>query len=233
MRILAIGAHPDDIEILCGGTLAKYAARGDRVTLMIATNGNVGSATLTREEIAAVRKREAERSAAVIGAELIWMDFDDEFLFHDRPTRMAFINAIRRANPDIMFVHGPNDYHPDHRICGEIAADCRIPVTVPLIETEYPPMDKVPHVFLMDNIGGVGFEPEAYVDVSDTMDVRNQMLKCHASQDAWLQYVYGIDCIEFSSKLPVMRGMAIGAAYAEAFRSLPMYPVSGGPHLLP
>lgn len=233
MRVLAVGAHPDDVEILCGGTLAKCAARGDHVVIMIATNGNVGSATLSKGEITLIRKREAERSASLLGAELIWMGYDDEFLFHDRETRIAFINAIRKANPDMMFVHGLNDYHPDHRISGEIAMDCRIPVTVPLIETEYPPMSKIPHVFMMDNIGAIGFEPEAYVDITDTFELKCRMLKCHESQDAWLQHIYGMDYIEFMSKAAVLRGMATGVKYAEAFRSLQMYPISGGAHLLP
>lgn len=233
MRVLAIGAHPDDVEIFCGGTIAKYAARGDEVTIMIATNGNVGSSSLSQEEIAAVRRKEAEASAAVIGADLIWMGYDDEFLFHDRETRMAFINAIRKASPDVMFVHGPSDYHPDHRISGEIAADCRIPVTVPLIVTEFPPMARIPHVFIMDNLGGIGFEPEFYVDISDVYETKKRMIRAHASQDAWLQYQYGMDYVTFVAKTSAMRGMAIGVEHAEAFRSLPMYPVVGGPSLLP
>ncbi|MFD0959159.1 PIG-L deacetylase family protein [Paenibacillus chungangensis] len=233
MRVAAIGAHPDDVEALCGGTLAKCAARGDEVTIIIATNGNVGSPVLSKEEIAAIRHEEAKAAADLIGAKLIWLGFDDEFLFHDRPTRLAFINAIRQASPDFMFVHGPNDYHPDHRICGEIAIDCRIPVTVPLIETEYPAMQNIPHVFIMDNLGSIGFEPEIYVDITDTIDKRGQMLKCHASQDDWLRHMYGMDYIEFLARPAAMRGMAIGVPYAEAFRSLPMYPVTGGPHLLP
>jgi LmbE family N-acetylglucosaminyl deacetylase len=233
MRVLAIGAHPDDIEILCGGTLAKCAARGDQITIMIATNGNVGSPTLSREEIAEVRKQEAQRSADILGADLIWVGYDDEFLFHDRESRMTFINHIRRAKPDFMFVHSANDYHPDHRICGEIAIDARIPATVRLIETEYPPLAKVPHVFLMDTIGVVGFEPEHYVDITETYDVKCQMLKCHQSQDIWLQAIYGMDYIEFVGKMSAMRGMSKGVKYAEAFRSLPLYPVMGDFSLLP
>ncbi|PYI51288.1 PIG-L deacetylase family protein [Paenibacillus flagellatus] len=233
MRVLAIGAHPDDVEILCGGTLAKYAARGDQVTIMIATNGNVGSPVLTKEQIADVRRKEAEASAACIGADLIWMGYDDEFLFHDRQTRMAFINAIRKASPDVMFVHGSNDYHPDHRICGEIAIDCRIPVTVPLIETEYPAMARIPHVFVMDNLGGVGFEPEHYVDITDVYETKCRMIRSHASQDEWLNVQYGMDYIEFVTKMSSVRGMVIGARHAEAFRSLPAYPVMGDASLLP
>lgn len=233
MRIIAIGAHPDDAEGLCGGTLAKYAARGDQVTIMVATNGNVGSPDLGKDEIAAVRRKEAEHAAAVIGADLIWLDIDDEFLFHDKATRLQFINAIRQANPDVMFVHSTNDYHPDHRICGEIAADCRIPATVRLIETEYRNLDKIPHVFVMDTIGSIGFDPELYVDITDVFETKCRMLRCHESQDAWLQHLYGIDVVSHMSKSAVMRGVAIGAKYAEAFRSLPLYPVTGGAHLLP
>lgn len=233
MRILAIGAHPDDVENCVGGTLAKYAAQGDHVTIMVATNGNVGSPTLTKEEIAAVRKKEAEAAAAVIGADLIWLDYDDEFLFHDRESRMTFINAIRKANPDVMFVHSPNDYHPDHRVCSEISIDCRIPVSVPLIVTEYPAMAHVPHVFLYENVGAVDFQPEIYVDITDTFDTKAQMLKCHESQDVWMQHMYGADIVANMARTASMRGLAPGYKYAEGFRSLPMFPVPGRPHMLP
>ena len=110
MNVLAIGAHPDDIEILCGGTLALYAEQGHKIFMAVATNGNVGTPDLSREEIARVRHEEQKRSCAVIGAELIWMNFDDEWLFNDRPTRTVFLDAIRRANPEVMFIHSANDY---------------------------------------------------------------------------------------------------------------------------
>lgn len=233
MRVLAIGAHPDDLEILCGGTLAKYARRGDEVFMAIATNGDVGSPTLTREEIAAIRHEEAKRSAAVIGAELIWMGFPDEFLFNDKPTRIAFIDAIRKARPDVMFVHGINDYHPDHRIAGQVALDARIPASVRLVESALPHCDKIPHVFLMDNIGGIDFEPEVYVDISDTMEIKRQMLMQHESQDAWLKDIFNGSILDDMKALSTLRGTENGTAYAEAFRSVPTYPVTGGMELLP
>lgn len=233
MRVLAVGAHPDDVEILCGGTLAKYAKRGDQVFIMVATNGNVGSPTMTSAEIASVRKREAQTSCAWIGAELIWLDMDDGLLFHDRPTRLAFMNGIRQANPDVMFVHAVQDYHPDHRICGEIAADCRIPVTAALIETQYAAMHKIPHVFVMDTIGAIDFVPEAYVDITETFETKCRMLRSHVSQDTWLRHVYNMEYVEFMAKMASVRGMAVNVKYAEAFRSLPMFPVTGGFDLLP
>ena len=97
MRVLAFGAHPDDIEFRMAGTLAKYAARGDEVYMCVATNGEIGSYGMTRAEIAELRHREAQASADVIGAHLIWLGYEDEMLFDNRETRMAFIEAIRHA----------------------------------------------------------------------------------------------------------------------------------------
>ena len=82
MRVLAIAAHPDDIEWLCGGTLALCAQRGDEVFIAIATNGNVGTGdpSISSEQIAEIRHKEAIASASIIGAKVIWMNFDDEWL---------------------------------------------------------------------------------------------------------------------------------------------------------
>ena len=127
MRILAIVAHPDDAELLCAGTLALCAQRGDEVFIAIATNGNVGTGdpTVTSEQIATIRHQEAKDSCAIIGAKLIWMNFDDEWLFNNEESRTRFIDAIREARPDVLIIHDPNDYHPDHRTAGEIARDRR------------------------------------------------------------------------------------------------------------
>jgi LmbE family N-acetylglucosaminyl deacetylase len=235
MNILAIGAHPDDIEIQCAGTLARYAAAGHSVFMAIATNGNVGSPTLSRGEIAAVRKAEQAASCALIGAQMIWMDFDDEWLFNNRETRTRFIDAIRQADPDVMIIHGPTDYHPDHRVAGQVAEDARIPASVRLVETCLPAIAKVPHLFYMDNPTGLGFDPEAYVDVSDVIEVKRQMLRCHASQDAWIRAVFGDDVsiTDLMDKNAMARGAAAGMGFAEGFREVKTFPRTGSFALLP
>ncbi|MBT5487260.1 MAG: PIG-L family deacetylase, partial [Deltaproteobacteria bacterium] len=86
MKILAIGAHPDDVEFLCAGTLALYAAQGHEIFIAIATNGNVGSPTLEKNEISAIRKKESLEACKLINAKLIWMNFDDEWLFDNKET---------------------------------------------------------------------------------------------------------------------------------------------------
>ena len=88
MNILFVGAHPDDIETFAGGTAARYQDRGDNLYFCVSTNGNIGSSTLSPAEVAAIRHEEAKAGAAVVGAELIWLDFDDEFLMDSREARM-------------------------------------------------------------------------------------------------------------------------------------------------
>jgi LmbE family N-acetylglucosaminyl deacetylase len=233
MNILAIGAHPDDLEFLCAGTLALYARAGHRVVMAVATNGNVGSPTLSKEEIRAVRKAEQEAACAIIGAELIWMDFDDEWLFNDRQTRTVFLDAYRRADPDVVFVHGPNDYHPDHRVAGQVAEDCRIPAAVRLVETTLPACRKVPHLFRMDTIGSIEFEPEAYVDITSVMDIKRRMLACHESQTAWLQAIYDLTPVEMMESMGRQRGLVAGVRFAEGFAEVKTYPRTGSQALLP
>jgi LmbE family N-acetylglucosaminyl deacetylase len=234
MNVLGIGAHPDDLEILCGGVLALYARAGHQVTMAVATNGNVGHPTLPREQIAEIRRGEARAAADVIGAELIWMDFDDEWLFNDRATRVRFLDAIREAGPDVLLAHSPTDYHPDHRVAGQVAVDARIPSAVRLVETVLPAVERIPHVFLMDNVGGIDFEPELYVDVAPVLDVKERMLRCHRSQDEWLRAIYdGMDYVAYMREQTGRRGAEAGCEWAEAFREVRTYPPTGSPDLLP
>lgn len=227
MRVLAVGAHPDDLEFLCAGTLARYADRGDQVIMAIATNGEVGSPSLSKKEISEIRRKETEESARIIGAELIWMDFPDEFLFEDKSTRLKFIQMIRQANPDLIFVHNPNDYHSDHVYSSQIVVNARMMVTVPNIKTESPPMKKMPTIYFMDSIDGKGFNPEEHVDISNFIEEKKQMLSCHRSQVEWLKNQYGITPVEFMERRVKARGLESGFGYAEGFMKLRKWPFKG------
>src|SRR5580765_8232707 len=151
MNVLFVGAHPDDIELFCGGTAALYAKQGHKVFFCVSTNGNVGSPTLPPEEIAAVRHKEAQNGAGVIGAELIWLDFDDEFLLDTRESRLAFIEAFRQSQADVVFCHFRQDYNPDHSISGMLVDECIHMVSIPNIKTPTPPYSpkNIPHVYFM------------------------------------------------------------------------------------
>ena len=218
MNVLFVGAHPDDIETWAGGTAARYAADGHRLFFCVATNGNVGSSTHGREEIAAIRRREAEAGAAEVGAELIWLDFDDEFLLDSRETRLAFIDAFRRARPDVVFCHWLEDYNPDHSISGRIVDDCISMAKVPLIESGHPPIDRIPPVYFMDTPAGVNFVPEIYVDITSTFDRKVEMVRRHSSQAAWMQDMFGYSLEAFLEIPARYRGLQAGCRMAEAFR---------------
>lgn len=234
MRVLAIGAHPDDLEFQCGGTLALYAQAGHSVTMAIATDGGIGHPTATsRAEVSAIRHEEALASASRIGADLIWMGFEDEWLFDNRETRTGFIDAYRKANPDVVITHSTNDYHPDHSATGKIAVDARMPAGIRLLETALPAIDHVPHLFMMDNIGGTGFSPEYYVDIAAVLDLKIEMLQCHASQAGWLDEFFGMEYVEFMREANLRRGRECGVQYAEGFRELKTFPVMGTQELLP
>jgi LmbE family N-acetylglucosaminyl deacetylase len=234
MRVLAIGAHPDDVDLLCGGTLALCAARGDDITIAVATNGEVGSgeADARREEVGAIREAEARASAAVIGATVIWMGFPDEFLFNDRLTRERFIDAIRESRPDILFIHSEDDYHPDHRIAGQIARDARIPASVELVATNFPRTD-IPTTFVMDTYKGRNFEPEVFVDISPVVERKKTMLAAHESQGAWMQHVFKTDMAAGMLVQSRFRGEQAGYEYAEGFQLLKDWPYTGDWKLLP
>jgi LmbE family N-acetylglucosaminyl deacetylase len=173
MNVLFVGAHPDDIEIFCGGTAALYAKQGHKVFFCVATNGNVGSATLPAAEIAAIRHKEAENGASVIGAKLIWLDVDDEFLIDSRETRLQFIEAFRQAQPEVVICHFRQDYLPDHSISGMIVDECVHMAGIANIKTASDPFHVIPHVYFMDTPAGVGFEPEIYVDITETFDTNS------------------------------------------------------------
>lgn len=218
MNVLFVGAHPDDIEAFAGGTAALYARRGDKVFFCVATNGNVGSSTLSPREIAALRHEEASRGAEIIGAQLIWLDFDDEFLIDSRESRLRFIEAFRIANPDVVICHWREDYNPDHSISGIIVDECVHMLTVPNIVTASLPGNKIPHVYYMDTIAGVNFVPELYVDITSVFETKVKMLGQHESQNSWMKDIFGYDMKSFLEIPARYRGLQAKCPMAEAFR---------------
>lgn len=228
MNILFFGAHPDDLEILCGGTIASYAAAGHEVWMAVATNGNVGSPALGKAEIAAVRKAEATAASQRLGAAgLIWMDEDDEFLFDDLRTRMKFVDAVRQAKAEIIVTHNPNDYHPDHIACSKLATDARILSGVRLIETEHAPVEKGPELYYMDSIAGINFTPQYYVDITETFEVKMAALRSHDSQNAWLKKIFNQELLDVAQVQSAFRGLQVGRPFAEAFMQPSYWPRQG------
>lgn len=232
-NIAIITAHPDDAELLCGGTIAKYTMKGHKVTIIIATNGEVGSPNHTKEEIADIRYNEAVKGAELIGAELIWLGYPDEFLFNSKETRLSFINALRQATPDIIFTHYPDYYNCDHNTVSIIVNETSILSSVKNIETEYPPTKNNPYLYFMDTICCKGFEPEEFVDISDVIELKKEAVLVHKSQYTWLKEWANIDYIDMMMTQAKLRGYQAGVKYAEAFIGVKTYPRVISRSLLP
>ena len=233
MRVLAFGAHPDDMEFHVAGTLAKYAARGDEVYMCIATDGQIGSYGMTRQEIADMRHKEAQAACDVIGAHLIWLGYEDEMLFDDRETRMAFIEAVRLARPDVIFAppKGMKDYNQDHDTTGYLAFEARILATVKLMETEHPVIDHIPPLFVYTALAGMptATNPQYFVDISDVFETKMKMFNSHASQDGeWCRDAFGVMYSEMIENEAKFYGSACGTpgvTHVEAFALCTDWPI--------
>ena len=219
MRVLAVGAHPDDLEILCGGTLARYVAEGHDVVMCNATLGNLGSFVHTSEEIARIRLGEAKRAAAICGAEHMTLGFSDAGInAADRDQLLAVVDLVRDARPDLVLTHSPGDYMSDHNEISKLVFDASFHATLPLLETGKPHHALVTPIYFMDTIMGLGFEPTEYVDVTATIETKAAMLEAHDSQLSWLRDHDGIDVVEQMRAATRFRGLQCGVTYAEGFR---------------
>lgn len=227
-RILAIHAHPDDVEFQCAGTLARLKRLGCEITIATMTAGDCGSAEMGPAEISRVRRDEARAAAELLGADCLCLEFHDLAIVHDNDGRRRVTEAVRRARPDIVFTAPPVDYMSDHEMTSRLVRDACFAASVPNYTTHQwdpaPPLSKIPHLYYVDAIEGIDYfgnslPPGFIVDVSATFELKLQMLACHASQRNWLLRQHGIDeyldsCRNWSTK----RGQEIGAAYGEAFR---------------
>ncbi|MGJ3240341.1 MAG: PIG-L deacetylase family protein [Anaerolineae bacterium] len=217
LRVLAVGAHPDDIEIRCGGTLARYAQAGHHVMMACATNGNKGHTKIAPDELAQIREQEARASAAVIGADLFWIGFPDAELFYDPPTRLAFVDMIRQAKPDVILTHYHQAYHPDHMATSQLVAGASYISTVPHIKTEHPPTEKVPRIFYFEVDYTLESEATEYVNITSVYDQKRQMLAAHESQYEFLMENHNVDVQAKMEQRDMQYGSICGVQYAERF----------------
>jgi len=218
MRILAVGAHPDDMEISCAGTLAKYASQGHTIGMAIMTNGGMGSNHVSKKEIVSIRETEARASAGVIGAELFWIGCEDGLLEYDVASRMRLIRVIREFSPELIITQNPDDYNADHRITSKHVLDAGLMAHVgPLMEAPEP-LEHVPAIAFMDPLGGLNFVPERFVDISEHIETKLKMLQCHKSQQAWMKEYGDVDYVEMVEVGARYRGIQSGVKYAEGFR---------------
>ena len=224
-RILAVHAHPDDIETLGAGTLALLATRGHQVRVVTATAGEGGATETTPEETAAIRRREAAAAAAIIEAEYACAGFPDLGVFNDDASRRRMTEVVRAARPDIVITASPQDYHPDHEAVSVLVRDGCFASSVPNYQTgATAPLAAIPHLYFMDPIGGrsrdgVRIRPDFGVDITPWIETKRRMLLAHESQIAWVARQHGVPDVTASMVAwGARRGRDFGVEYAEGFR---------------
>lgn len=227
-RILAIHAHPDDVEFQCSGTLALLQKLGCPVTVATMTAGDCGSAEYGPLEIARIRREEGRQGAQTLGADYICLEFLDLQIVVDNDSRRRVTEVIRKVRPDIVFTAPPVDYMSDHEMTSRLVRDACFNASTPNYQTQQQnpalPTDKIPHLFYVDAVGGIDLyghplNPQFVVDVSSVYDLKRQSLACHASQRNWLLRQHGMDeYLESCDRWCSSRGQLIGTKYGEGFR---------------
>jgi len=237
-RILAVHAHPDDAEILAGGTLALLSLGGHHVTIATMTPGDCGSSELPPDEIAALRRREAAKAAGLIGARYLCLEMRDLAVFNDDASRRRVTRALRQARPDIVLAASPVDYLCDHEAASALVRDACFGAPAPnYAPGPEPPLDRIPHLYFMDPVGGVDRDgrvvaPDFVVNAGAVFARKREMLACHASQREWLLRHHGNDDYILQMELWTReRGALVGLAYGEGFRQYRGHPYPQSPAL--
>ena len=220
-RVMFAAAHPDDPDFLAGGTIARLAKDGREVTYVIVTNGNKGSSdpSATAEQLAPIRAEEQRRAAQVLGVTRVeFLGYEDGEVEDTRELRRDVTRQIRRWRPDLIITLNPHrtynnfpGWHRDHRITGRVVLDCVYPLArdrlaFPELLPEYGPHN-VREVYVIQ-----WERPGLVIDVTDTMELKLEAIRCHASQ------IGDMKAVEARMRnRAVTLGKEKGYAYAEGF----------------
>ena len=201
MNILAIGAHPDDIEYGCAGTLIKYAERGHHIYLMVLTSGQEGGSS-------EIRKQEQKNATELMSVQKIfWGGYHDTQLPLNKELIEKIEEVLGEVNPDLILVNYGDDTHQDHRILTQATMSA----------TRY-----VRNVLFFEVPTTQNFNPQVYVDISDTLERKSQVLNAHASQ-VMKTNIEDMYIIELAQANATFRGIQGRVKFAEAFAPLRLF----------
>jgi LmbE family N-acetylglucosaminyl deacetylase len=224
-RLIVVAAHPDDLETVCGGTIALLARRGVQVFSVNCTLGDIGTqdTATTRPAVATTRLLEAEEAARILGIEQVHsLGHHDGELVADLELRAQIARFYRITQADTLLTFDPfwpGQIHPDHRAAGQAALDASMPSKMPLYRPEH----------LRESGAGLGClqrvllfstdrQPDVFVDVSSVYDAKLAACLAHRSQ-----FPKGIDSLQWLQGWDEERGKAIGASRAESFRRMTVW----------
>ena len=201
MNILAIGAHPDDIEYGCAGTLIKYAERGHQIYLMVLTEGQEGGSS-------EIRKQEQENAAELMSVQKIfWGGYHDTQLPLNKELIEKIEEVLGEVKPDLILVNYGDDTHQDHRILTQATMSA----------TRY-----IRNVLFFEVPTTQNFNPQVFVDISDTLEQKFKVLEAHASQ-VMKTNIEDMYIIELAQASATFRGIQGRVKFAEAFAPLRLF----------
>jgi LmbE family N-acetylglucosaminyl deacetylase len=228
-RVLAFMAHPDDVEFLCAGTLARLRQdAGCELVIATSTSGDCGTMEYPPSEIARIRHGEAKAASAILGAEYYCGGSTDGLVLYDEPTLRRFAEIVRKARPDVIITHSPVCYMVDHEITSKLVRTSAFLAPAPNFLTfdisPAPRIEHVPHLYYAQPVEGKDWfgqrvEPSLAVDITQVMPLKEKALAAHASQRNWLRSHHGMDeYVESMKRAAIEEGKRIGVQYAEGLR---------------
>jgi LmbE family N-acetylglucosaminyl deacetylase len=226
-RVLAIGAHPDDIEFMCSGTLKLLKDRGYEISIGVVANGDCGSMYELPENITRIRRQEALEAAAKLDAKFYPLGELDLRIAYDDRNCMKVTELVREVDPFLVFTHPHEDYMIDHETTSRLVRTACFNASVPnyftYSVTPQPRTSRIPHLFYWGPLEGKTMygdfvEQRIYVNVSTVVDFKAEMLAQHASQRDWLVEQHGMDkYLETMRDTARKYGKRCGFPYAEGF----------------
>jgi LmbE family N-acetylglucosaminyl deacetylase len=220
---MGINAHPDD-ESSYSGTIAKFANEGHDATLVYVTSGDKGHTTIPPNELTRIREKETLNACKILGASAMFLRVPDHEIFDNYDVEHKVIEAMRKVNPNIVITHDPNDYDRDHWTTSHIVLQCVNSASLKHYKTKSPAIEKIDAVYFCDTVGGLHFDPELWIDITDTFDGKIKALKAHESQLKFMKDLFDMDMVDFHTVTASFRGMQASTKYAEAFRRFRVYP---------
>lgn len=234
LHVLAIHAHPDDIEFQCAGTLLRLKQLGCRISVATMTPGDCGSAQHAPEEIAAIRRAEAAAAAEILQAQYTCLEFRDLSICFDNDSRRRVTEFLRRTKPDLILTAPPVDYMHDHEITSALVRDACFNASVPNYRTQqWDPATgttRIPWLYFVDAVEGTDHfgnrQPvDMIVDVTSQFPRKLEALACHASQRDWLRRQHGMDeYMDTCERWSLARGSEAGVVHGEGFRQYKGHP---------
>lgn len=221
LDILAIGAHPDDVELSCGGTILSHIAQGLKVGILDLTHGELG----TRGTIE-TRTAEAADAASIMGVSVREnAGFADGFFANDRAHQLELIRYIRKYQPDIILANAIHDRHPDHARAAQLVEDAAFLSGLAKIETEFEGTAQAPFRprAIYHYIQSLDIDPDFAVDITPYFDQKVEAIKAYRTQffdpnsKEPETFISSPQFLDFVKSRALHYGVPLGVNYAEAY----------------